>query len=260
MRFYKFQIVMFLSVFGFLTGHAQTKMIADNSFYIEEAFNQEDHVVQHIFTTEIPNKGSGFLGSFTQEWPMLSQTHQLSLTLAGNHSGTEFSSFDGMVNYRYQWAKWEAQSVYLAPRISILFPLKDASNLSGPGVQVNLPVSYLPNDKYALHFNAGGSYRSVKNFGSVSSLNDYFIGGSIIWMPIYSANIMLEMLGTGEENLTTSGDKQMETGYLINPGVRFAIDIDSLQIVPGISFPFSNGSGSLTLQGVFLYVSFEHPF
>lgn len=260
MRYLKFQIVMFFALLGFTTVHSQTKMIADNSFYIEEAFNQEDHIVQHIFTTEIPNKESGFVGSFTQEWPMFGQTHQLSLTFAGDHSGSEFSSFDGMINYRYQWTKWEEQSVYLAPRFSILYPIKDVSNQGGLGFQVNLPVSCLPNEKFALHFNAGGGYRSVKNAGSVSSLNDYFIGGSVIWMPVYSTNIMLELLGTSKESLTTMNDKETENSFLINPGMRFAIDIQSLQIVPGISFPLSNASGSLTLQGVFLYVSFEHPF
>ncbi len=54
--------------------------IADNSFLVEEAFNQEAGVFQNIF-------GAARLGgkwgmTFTQEWPVASQTHQLSYTVA----------------------------------------------------------------------------------------------------------------------------------------------------------------------------------
>ena len=54
--------------------------IEDNSFFVEEAFNQEAGVVQNIF-------GAARLGgkwgmTFTQEWPVASQTHQLSYTVA----------------------------------------------------------------------------------------------------------------------------------------------------------------------------------
>lgn len=58
--------------------------IQDNSFLVEEAYNQEAGVVQHIF-----NLGYGvdrlhgpddreWAFSFTQEWPVFSQTHQFS--------------------------------------------------------------------------------------------------------------------------------------------------------------------------------------
>src|SRR4051812_47547900 len=61
--------------------------IQDNSFLIEEAYNQEAGVVQHIFNLSLGvDKRHGadereWLFSFTQEWPLWSQAHQFSYTI-----------------------------------------------------------------------------------------------------------------------------------------------------------------------------------
>src|ERR1043166_1623725 len=57
--------------------------IEDNSFLIEEAYNQEPGVVQHIFNAIYVNdpKNRGWTFSFTQEWPVFGQEHQLSYTI-----------------------------------------------------------------------------------------------------------------------------------------------------------------------------------
>src|SRR6185312_16420034 len=51
--------------------------IQDNSFLIEEAYNQESGVVQHISTFERAD-GGDWAYSFTQEWPLGGIRHQLS--------------------------------------------------------------------------------------------------------------------------------------------------------------------------------------
>src|ERR1041384_8289545 len=57
--------------------------IEDNSFLIEEAYNQEPVVVQHIFNAICVNnpKNRGWTFSFTQEWPVFGQEHQPSYTI-----------------------------------------------------------------------------------------------------------------------------------------------------------------------------------
>ena len=58
--------------------------IRDNSFLIEEAYNQEPGVVQHIWTARFGADHRGEANarswdlSFTQEWPVFSQSHQFS--------------------------------------------------------------------------------------------------------------------------------------------------------------------------------------
>ena len=55
--------------------------IADNSFLIEEAYNQEPGVVQHISNFARPEGGDAWDFGFTQEWPLGGMRHQLSYTV-----------------------------------------------------------------------------------------------------------------------------------------------------------------------------------
>src|SRR5687767_6157297 len=80
--------------------------IRDNSFLIEEAYNQPWGVVQHVSTFQRVRGAFGWGATFTQEWPAPSERHQLSYTvpiqrsptLTGLHTGIG----DVMLNYRYQ--------------------------------------------------------------------------------------------------------------------------------------------------------------
>ncbi|HEY3168477.1 MAG TPA: hypothetical protein VGK57_14685, partial [Candidatus Binatia bacterium] len=62
-------------------------VIEDNSFLIEEAYNQEPGVVQHIFTAAYTTTRGrhGWSFTFTQEWPVFSLEHQLSYTIPSFH-------------------------------------------------------------------------------------------------------------------------------------------------------------------------------
>ncbi|HPS72404.1 MAG TPA: hypothetical protein PLM70_09135 [Bacteroidales bacterium] len=75
----------FIFMFVFLTLQAQEnnkfdfQRIEDNSFLLEEAYNQEAGVIQHISTFQYDLMRS-WNYSFTQEWPVPNQKHQLSFT------------------------------------------------------------------------------------------------------------------------------------------------------------------------------------
>jgi hypothetical protein len=62
--------------------------IQDNSFLIEEAYNQEDGVIQHISTFERLTNSRDWVYTQTDEWPFRSYKHQLSVTLAATHAGS----------------------------------------------------------------------------------------------------------------------------------------------------------------------------
>src|SRR4026208_2498062 len=78
------------------------KGIQDNSFFVEEAYNQEAGVVQHIFNflwnvdllKGPEDRDYGFV--FTQEWPVFSQTHQFSYTVPYAFLDTANGSTDGI--------------------------------------------------------------------------------------------------------------------------------------------------------------------
>jgi len=68
------------------------------------------------------------------------------------------------------------------------------------------------------------------------------------------ANLLLEFAYNSTESVVGSGRKVREYELLLNPGVRFALDLPSgLQIVPGIAVPFGVGP-SRGERGVFLYL------
>ena len=57
------------------------KRIEDNSFLIEEAYNQEEGVIQYIQSYQYSKKTKNWNYTFTNEFPMPNQTHQFSYTV-----------------------------------------------------------------------------------------------------------------------------------------------------------------------------------
>ena len=124
----------------------QGPAIEDNSFIIEEAYNQEPGVVQHISTFAVTGAGrTDLFYAFTQEWPFRSQRHQLSYTLPlARLDAQSVGVGDVLRNYRLQLGggapRWA-----VAPRLTAVLPTGSVSKGLGdgsPGLQVNIPVSY----------------------------------------------------------------------------------------------------------------------
>src|SRR5258708_18603813 len=62
--------------------------IQDNSFLVEESYNQDFGVVQHINNFTRLWQSNDWVYSFTQEWPIdAAPKNQLSYTLQGLHAG-----------------------------------------------------------------------------------------------------------------------------------------------------------------------------
>jgi len=61
--------------------------LQDNSFLIEEAYNQEAGVVQNIVNGLWSRGSEDWLLTFTQEWPVPDQRHQFSYTLLQQWAG-----------------------------------------------------------------------------------------------------------------------------------------------------------------------------
>lgn len=255
MKYLSAMILMFAS-----TMHSQefTKAIEDNSYFIEEAYNQEDRVVQHIFNGASFTKGNILESSFTQEWPAFGRSHQLSLTIP--HFSQSSPSAQGigdiMVNYRYQAV--DEPGLAVSPRFSLLLPTGDNTKGFGSGVtgmQFNLPVSKRFTNEMVTHYNAGFTLLPEATFtAGKATVTEYFAGISGIYLATKSFNVMMEML------YANSGSTYGRTDELIvSPGMRWAIDIGDLQIVPGIAFPFAFSSGQQN-NGILFYTSFEHFF
>jgi hypothetical protein len=222
--------------------------IADNSFLLEEAYNQEAGVVQHISAFARPDGGDAWAFSFTQEWPLGGMRHQLSYTVPVAHAdGPGTGLGDIGLNYRYQLAGADGGPLAVAPRLTALLPTgsEDRGRGSGSlGLQTNLPVSYGFGSALVTHWNAG--FTVVPE-----SAPTYSLGASAIWLLRPAFNLLVEAVW-----FTTAGEEIA----LLNPGVRWAHDFASgLQIVPGVAYTVGIGPSSGD-DGLFLYLSFEHPF
>src|SRR4051812_28366864 len=144
------------------TQHGPPEPIRDNSLLIEEAYNQDAGVVQHISTFQHGMRGRGWSYTFTQEWPMHGQRHQVSLSVPMTQldgAGTALRGLgDLLLNYRYQIAGVDGGRLAVAPRLSAVLPTGSAVRglgAGGMGVQANLPVSIEHGHRLVTHWNAG---------------------------------------------------------------------------------------------------------
>jgi len=222
----------FLSLLAFLPLPllaAEPLRIQDNSFLIEEAYNQDPGVVQHIFNMTRSRDGQ-WTGTFTQEWPVGGIRNQLSYTLPLDHQDA------ALINYRYQLVGDGDARFACAPRLSLSIGSQHDRHY---GIQTMVPVSIVVSDRFVTHWDAGMN----RDRGQ----NTWVAGQSTIFAAWPRVHLMLENLWTSDTH-----------ALIVSPGVRWAYDFPSkLQIVPGVAFPINTRSHD---RSVFLYLSFEHPF
>jgi hypothetical protein len=265
-------LLLFVLLFGTSTcfgdaSEIEWGPIQDNSFLLEEAYNQEYGVVQHINAFRYFERGDdNWIYTFTQEWPVPGQKHQLSYTLPIlnlNLLTEETGISDILLNYRYQLVGNGETKVAVAPRFSVVLSTGDelrGLGAGGSGYQVNLPVSIILHPQVASHWNAGLTHLpSAKNeLRQEANTVSFNAGQSFIWQPTKRFNVLFEAAFESVETVV-GADKTERTNVLfLNPGIRWAHNFQNgLQIVPGIAFPI--GVGAHSENSVFLYLSFEHP-
>ncbi len=264
--------------------------VSDNSFLIEEAYNQEPRVVQHVFTAQFgaDHRGEAHSRSwdlsFTQEWPIFSQTHQFAYSVPYSFldEDAEHDSDigDASLAYRLQLLTESDDRPAIAPTLELILPTGDEDRGFGTG-EVGygfvIPVSKTLGERVAVHFNAAVTYtpnaRMKFSDGTRSSeldLLEYSLGGSLVYAVTDTFHLLVEAVWNSSEGLEekkTRGehgrlyaDRDRGEEVVISPGLRWAWNLPGdLQIVPGISFPIGL-SEDATDYGVFFYFSVEHPF
>jgi hypothetical protein len=243
---------------------AQEGPIQDNSFLIEEAYNQEEGVVQHIGVLERPRRGGDWSFAFTQEWPAGSQAHQLSYTIPVATVAEERGIGDVALNYRYQLVGDGGALVAFAPRVSLLLPSGDSDEglgAGGAGVELNLPLSVAVSSRLVAHWNLGASrvHDADAPRGATADLDGVFFGQGLVWLLRPTLNLMLEALWERGDAIAGDGVVDEEESLLLSPGIRLAHNVGDLQVVYGLGVPVEVASGDGD-RSVLLYLSLEHPF
>jgi hypothetical protein len=241
--------------------------IQDNSFLVEEAYNQETGVVQHINTFTRLWNSTQWAYTFTQEWPVpLHSKHQLSYTVVETKPDPSLKAGFGDVlfNYRYQLVGSGTARVAFAPRLTAIAPTGSSSQgtgYGGAGIQTMFPASFVLTRHLVAHTNAGATWipSARDTAGHNATSWGYTAGQSLVWLAHHRVNALLEAQWNSNQVVcgvhATCAD---ETLWFV-PGVRWSHNFKSgLQIVPGVGI--IRGAGpSQGDHGVFLYLSFEHP-
>lgn len=265
--------------------------IRDNAILVEEAFNQEPGIVQHIFTWSNSWDRAGqartrdFAMSYTMELPVGSQKHQFSFTTQYltafedpdfGPASQQGDVGDTFLNYRYQLLAND-DFLWFAPRASLILPTGDKRLGTGTGevgYQFNLPVSRY-GEQFDFHFNAGFTYipdvtvpitgvtiQQVVPFEILSPSHDlraYNLGGSVFWKPRVDLHFFVEALALWGDEIDELGARVSTTQVFLNPGVRFAVIQDPVEWVLSVAVPVGLTRDTPDI-GVIAYMSIEHPF
>lgn len=255
-------------VLGPLSARAEEALepLMDNSFLLEEAYNQEPGVVQNIFTFQRDKASKSWVASYTNEWPAPTMTHQLSYTLVlakdGAPGGATALS-DVYLNYRWQAvAPGEGGKVAVSPRLSAIVPTggKDTgTGYRGFGVQAALPVSVELAPWLVSHVNLGATWVPSGKEGDRRAEHLAVFGGqSLVWLATPRFNVLTEVVWSSSD-VRSGGLTSREQQLTVSPGVRYGIDLGETQVVVGVAAPLGVGP-SAGDKAVFGYLSVELPY
>jgi hypothetical protein len=245
---------------GLATEPAPIAALEDNSFLIEEAYNQEPGVVQQYLVVLQDRSTRGLVISFTQEWPVPAETHQLSYTLNFLHAAGPDGARglgDVLLNYRYQAILGE--SFAFAPRLSAVIPGGAAEGYQGVGAQAMLPLSIRATPWLSSHTNAGFTWvPHGHQDGAAVDLRVWTIGEGLVWLVRPRLNLLVELLWNATERNSHQPDRVQS--LVVSPGVRWGIDLPGdVQVVLGAAAPLGVGPGAGS-WGLLGYLSVEAPF
>jgi hypothetical protein len=235
--------------------------IKENSFLIEEAYNQEPGEIQHVLTLQRQYR-DWFL-NFSQEWALGSQAHQLSYSVPYSWLRSDGQRVKGVgdveITYRYQAWLETATSPAFAPGLSLILPSGNRNRGTGDGsvgVEIKLPFSKIVSDRVTLHANAGMTYLfNVQGHNPTS----FMIGGSGVYAVTRDFNFLVEGVVDWNESVNDAVVLERETTFTLNPGFRTAINFpNDKQAVFGFATPITFARDKRPDYGLFFYLSFEH--
>lgn len=250
--------------------------IEDNSMFIEEAFNQERAVIQHISNLVVADGDVSYF--YTQEIPMPFEKFQFSFTV--EHSSfktrpnpempTKGGFGDLLLNFRPMLMD-KTDWALVIPRFTIIAPTGNARYGLGSGAwggQFNMAVTKRLNSRLTTHWNAGYTYLFKEDFYGLNDSFDfvrikeknhgsYNVGASGIFLVSDSFNLMCEYTSFFNYGFDGGGETVKTHELTLNPGFRVAFNVGKVQIVPGLGIPLYFEDGKHVNTGSFFYLSIE---
>lgn len=241
--------------------------IEDNSFLLEEAFNQEWGVYQFIQKYQTAERAGTYEYVFENEIPISDKVHQFSWELPFSRGEDVGHGGVGDLSLNYRIQPLNKDGFLLAERVGLIVPTGDVNTGAGNGVygvEFMQAATITIGDRWMNHWNFGFSV--LPNAKSAEHDKRRTISGasgasSLIYLLRDDFNILFEALLESGQSVNPDGSKTTETSLTLNPGIRWAWDLDwkETQIVPGVSFP-TEMLNDRTEHGVLFYLSIEPKF
>lgn len=256
--------LIFLTV---LISSSAFALIEDNSFLMEEAFNQEWGVYQFIQKYQTSKQAKGYEYVFENEIPISDKVHQFSYAIPRFREDANSTSAIGDVTLNYRWQPMNRDGILVAERFGLVVPTGNVNKGAGNGVyglEFMQAATLTVRDNVMNHWNMGFTVlpeAKTQGIDKRRTLTTFTAGSSLIWLCADNFNLLVEGVLQSDQSTLMDGTKATGTTFTLNPGMRFALDLDykDTQIVPGISFPTEMMNGP-TETGVLVYLSIEPKF
>jgi hypothetical protein len=233
--------------------------IVDNSFLVEETFNQDPGIIQTQFTW-LRADGGDWEGAVSQDWPLLVHRHQFSYTLPWDGGSLPAHIGQAVVSYRYQIADVSDARPGLAARLSVILPTGREGDDDRPGLQAAIPMTAVWR-RLHVHANAGltWTHQVRSESGATASLTSPYLAASVVWPTASMLQLMLEDVVEFEALLDANARRLRRTTMTVSPGLRGGWNVGRNQVVLGAAVPIdaSDSGRSVSVLG---YVSLEGPF
>lgn len=251
------------------TARKNYRFLQSNGLLIEEAYHQETGEVQHTFRATRERNGL-WTSAFSQEWPLWSEKHQLSVTMpmqlaANDLDGGGRGIGDIEIGYSYFLLGNNDSRVTVSPSVSLILPTGNVGNGLGkgaPGLEVKVPVSVMLSEHFVTHTNVGTTLtRAAKNReGERGNLFDVEAGQGLVWLAHPKFNVLMDVIWARAEAVAAKGLSEREYEFTISPGIRWAHTFKGgLAIIPGVAVPIGFGP-SRGNRGMFFRLAVEHSF
>lgn len=254
------KFILFLGVLA--SGAVWAEALEDNSFLVEEAYNQEPGVVQFINVYQKSRKTHDWSYVFINEIPILSQDHQFSYEIPYSHiSESDLTAIgDVKLNYRYQFFSNDMATI--TGRLSVISSSGDYKKGFGSGstgYEGSLISSLKVADKWAQHWNFGAAItpQAKNSLGEAADNSKFFWNLSNVYFITNIFNFMLEISSTEEESTLGKDSTEWTHNTTVSPSFRYGLDVGDWQIVPGIAMPFTIGPNPGNDNQTLLYFSVE---
>lgn len=236
--------------------------VEDNSFLVEEAYNQDPGVVQFINVYQKSSKTKDWSYVFINELPLMSRTHQFSYEIPYSYLESTDKTGMGDVKLNYRHEIFGNDTFTTTGRLSYATTTGKFEEGLGAGVntyEASLVTSVKINEQWLQHWNLGASHapKSKLANGDTADNNRFFWNLSNVYLITDSFNFMLEFASSQEEATIGQDTTQWSSQFIVSPSFRYGFDVGDWQIVPGIAMPSTIGPNPGTENQTLIYLSIE---